>query len=89
MHITWIDLNVKPKERSFMHLSKPLVLPCGVILKNRFAKSAMSEILGTPLHAPSKFLAPAYERWAKGGCGLLITGNVMIDPKALGEPNNV
>ena len=67
----------------------PLTLPCGVILKNRMAKSAMSEILGTSLHAPSKELIHVYRRWAKGGTGLLITGNVMVDSKALGEPNNV
>ena len=30
-----------------------------------------------------------YDRWARGGAGLLITGNVMIDPAALGEPRDV
>lgn len=30
-----------------------------------------------------------YGRWAAGGIGLLITGNAMIDRRALGEPNNV
>jgi 2,4-dienoyl-CoA reductase-like NADH-dependent reductase (Old Yellow Enzyme family) len=30
-----------------------------------------------------------YGRWAKGGIGLAITGNIMIDRTALGEPKNV
>lgn len=50
-----------------MHLSKAITLPCDVVLKNRFAKSATSEMLDTTHHDPSKFLASAYERWAKGG----------------------
>lgn len=72
-----------------MYLSKALTLPCGQTLKNRFGKSAMSEILGTYEHAPSPSLARAYKRWSEGDCGLLITGNVMVDRKALGEPKNV
>ncbi len=31
----------------------------------------------------------SYGRWADGGIGLSITGNVMIDRRAIGEPNNV
>ena len=34
-------------------------------------------------------LATLYGRWADGGTGLLITGNVMVDRRHLGEPNNV
>ncbi|MBU1168028.1 MAG: NADH:flavin oxidoreductase/NADH oxidase family protein [Proteobacteria bacterium] len=70
-------------------LNTPLSLPCGAVIKNRFMKSAMSEILGTPAYGPSKELATLYGTWAQGGTGLLITGNVMIDPTALGEPKNV
>ena len=70
-------------------LESPLRLPCGVTLKNRIGKSAMSEILGTRLHGPSENLIRLYSRWAAGGAGLLISGNVMIDRRALGEPANV
>lgn len=72
-----------------MYLSKPLTLACGSTLSNRFAKSAMSENLGDSNHAPSKTLINAYKNWAQGGTGLLITGNIMIDAKAIGEPYNV
>ncbi|PJB79941.1 MAG: NADH oxidase [Acidobacteria bacterium CG_4_9_14_3_um_filter_49_7] len=70
-------------------LNRPLELPCGAIIKNRFCKSAMSEALGTRDHAPTVMLTRLYGRWAKGGVGLCVTGNVMIDRKALGEPKNV
>ena len=70
-------------------IASPFTLPCGVILKNRIAKSAMSENIGTLSNAPTKTLINAYKVWAKGSPGLLITGNVMIDSKAIGEPRNV
>ena len=59
------------------------------MLINRIAKSAMSENCGTYSNAPTKTLINAYAVWAKGNPGLLITGNIMVDSKALGEPRNV
>lgn len=70
-------------------IGQSLDLPNGHIVKNRFFKSAMSEILGTVDHQVSDGLIRLYRRWAEGGCGLLVTGNVMIDRNALGEPRNV
>ncbi|MFC6592986.1 NADH:flavin oxidoreductase/NADH oxidase family protein [Deinococcus lacus] len=67
----------------------PLRLPCGVTLPNRLFKGAMSEGLGTPDGAPKPELGALYGRWAESGIGLLITGNVMVDDRALGEPGNV
>lgn len=58
-------------------------------VRNRLAKSAMSERLGTRDNRPTPKLQTLYKKWAKGGAGLLITGNVMVDRRALGEPNNV
>ena len=70
-------------------LSDALTLPCGAVLPNRIAKSAMSEALATIDHKVSDQLVRLYEAWSEGGSGLLISGNVMIDRKALGEPKNV
>jgi len=70
-------------------IGTPFTLPCGLNIPNRLVKSAMSEALGTPESGPSTTLIHLYERWAKGGTGMLITGNVMADPKAKGEKNNV
>ncbi|MDP3859908.1 MAG: NADH:flavin oxidoreductase/NADH oxidase family protein [Stagnimonas sp.] len=70
-------------------LAQPLTLPRGAPLKNRIAKSAMSEALGTLDNRPTAKLERLYGAWADGGVGLCITGNVMIDRRALGEPGNV
>lgn len=70
-------------------LSSPLDLPCGARLPNRFGKSAMSEALGTLDNRVTPSLAVLYRRWAEGQVGLVITGNVMIDRRHLGEPGNV
>ena len=71
------------------HLSSSFTLKNGTIISNRIVKSATSEVLGTMKGAPTPTLINLYKRWAEGGAGLLITGNIMVDAKALGEPNNV
>lgn len=70
-------------------LSAPLTLKDGVEIKNRLFKSAMSEQLGDGAHNPLKGLSRLYEIWARGGIGISVTGNVMVDRSALGEPKNV
>ncbi|HUP93060.1 MAG TPA: NADH:flavin oxidoreductase/NADH oxidase family protein [Solimonas sp.] len=70
-------------------LGQPLKLANGAPLKNRIVKSAMSEQLGTPDNRPTARLERLYGAWADGGLGLCITGNVMVDRRAIGEPNNV
>lgn len=70
-------------------LQQEMILPNGVILSNRIAKSAMSENLSNKHHEPTPVLLNAYRVWAKSGAGLLITGNIMIDSKSIGEPRNV
>ncbi len=70
-------------------LNTPFKLPNGSTLANRIAKSAMSEALGTMDNRATPELVRLYERWGQGGTGLLVTGNVMIDRRALGEPGNV
>ena len=70
-------------------LGTPLTLPGGTILKNRLVKAAMSEQLASVAGGPTVELERLYERWARGGAGLLITGNIMIDSRSIGEPRNV
>ena len=72
-----------------MNLQEERILPCGAKLKNRLAKSAMSENMSPKHHGPTKAIIHAYKRWANGGSGLLITGNIMIDRKAIAEPGNI
>ncbi|MGE6539361.1 NADH:flavin oxidoreductase/NADH oxidase family protein [Bacillus luti] len=70
-------------------LANSLQLPNGTKIKNRFYKAAMSENFAPKDHNPTQALVTLYEAWANGGAGLLVTGNVMIDRKAIGESGNV
>lgn len=70
-------------------IDQNIKLPCGAILKNRIAKAAMSENMATRDHRANEKFATLYNRWARSGAALLITGNVMVDKFALGEPANV
>lgn len=70
-------------------LAAPLTLPCGVTLRNRLAKAALSEQLAEPDGSPGPDLVTLYRRWARCGAGLLVTGHVIIDRNGRGEPGNV
>lgn len=76
-------------ETSAFALTQPLVLSRGAPVKNRLLKSAMSEALGTREGAATPELVRLYGAWVAGGIGLCVTGNVMVDRRALGEPSNV
>ena len=45
--------------------------------------------MGTMDNRVTQALVRLYQRWSAGGTGLLMTGNVMIDRRFLGEPGNV
>lgn len=70
-------------------LSQPFALRDGIVIPNRLAKGALSESLARRDHTPGTRLKNLYRRWADNGLGLVITGNVMIDRRAIGEPGNV
>ncbi|KRE27194.1 NADH:flavin oxidoreductase [Mycobacterium sp. Soil538] len=72
-----------------MALHEPLPLPCGQVLPNRIMKAALSEALGDSTNAPDHRLERLFASWGSGGYGLVITGNVMVDRRQLGEPGNV
>ncbi|RJS46568.1 NADH:flavin oxidoreductase/NADH oxidase family protein [Nocardioides cavernaquae] len=70
-------------------LSQPFTLRDGIVIKNRLAKGALSESLARRDHTPGTRIKNLYRRWADNGLGLVITGNVMVDRRAIGEPGNV
>lgn len=70
-------------------LTDPLPLPCGAVLPNRIAKAAMTEGVGDALNRATDRHRVLYERWAKSGPGLQITGNVQIDRRSLERAGNV
>src|SRR5450830_849051 len=84
-----VSSNVKSHADATMKLFTPLVLPNGAVIPNRLAKAAMEENMADADHAPSDALLRLYEAWAAGGAGLILTGNVMIDHRAMTGPNGV
>ncbi|UHG95565.1 NADH:flavin oxidoreductase/NADH oxidase family protein [Pseudomonas sp. 7-41] len=68
---------------------EPLQLPNGQVLVNRIAKAAMEENMADAQQAPSRELKQLYQAWADGEPGLLLTGNVMIDRRAMTGPGGV
>ncbi|MBP6738665.1 MAG: NADH:flavin oxidoreductase/NADH oxidase family protein [Leptospiraceae bacterium] len=71
------------------NLNKPLTLRNNSVIPNRLAKAAMSENLANKKFLPDTELLRLYEKFSASGAGLLITGNILLDPNSLGEPNNV
>ncbi|WP_207886212.1 NADH:flavin oxidoreductase/NADH oxidase family protein [Pseudomonas sp. 30_B] len=72
-----------------MSAFSPLTLPSGAVIPNRLAKAAMEENMADKDHAPSEALIRLYRTWAEGETGLMITGNVMIDHRAMTGPGGV
>ncbi|CAJ0933855.1 unnamed protein product, partial [Mesorhabditis belari] len=64
--------------------------------RNRFMKAAMTERLSTyspdspKEHGiPTDSLINLYEKWGNGGFGMILTGNVPVDPLHLESPGNL
>ena len=55
-------------------LAAPFELPCGVVLKNRLAKAAMSDSLGDGAGRPTDEQVELYRRWSTGGAALSLIG---------------
>ncbi|KAF7192810.1 NADH-dependent flavin oxidoreductase iccG [Pseudocercospora fuligena] len=66
-------------------------LPNGSELKNRIIKAAMEENMADVVRGnqPSEALIRLYHEWAKGGSSLVLSGHIMIDPRALACPGDV
>ena len=70
-------------------IEQPLTLPCGHTIKNRFIKAAMTEGLATAADNATAAHQILYKTWAKGGAGVLISGNIMVDKRYLERAGNV
>ncbi|ATQ42488.1 NADH:flavin oxidoreductase/NADH oxidase family protein [Caulobacter mirabilis] len=67
----------------------PLTLPNGAVVPNRIAKASMEENMSDAGLGPSAELKRLYRAWAEGGSGLILSGNVMIDSRAMTGPGGV
>ena len=70
-------------------LASPLTLPCGAVLANRICNAAMTEGLADPMNRAMERHVALYGRWAEGGAGLNLTGNVQVDRRYMERPGNV
>ncbi len=70
-------------------LFEPVELPCGVSLKNRIAKSAMSDSLGDGTGHPTSEQIRLYQRWANGGVAISIIGEVQGTADYAEKPGNL
>jgi 2,4-dienoyl-CoA reductase-like NADH-dependent reductase (Old Yellow Enzyme family) len=76
-------------DRNHDVLFDALQLPCGVVLKNRIAKSAMSDSLGDGTGHPTSDQNRLYQRWANGGLSLSIVGEVQPSSHHAEKPGNL
>ncbi|KAI1869680.1 uncharacterized protein JN550_005661 [Neoarthrinium moseri] len=71
-----------------LQVAQPLTLKCGLTLPNRLAKAAMAEGLADKRGLPGQKMRAVYSAWAKGGWGMVLTGNVQVNQKYLGGPGD-
>lgn len=76
-------------KKESIRLFEPLELPCGVVLKNRIIKSAMSDSLGDGCGNPTDLQNSLYQRWAEGGVAASIIGEVQYRSDFAEKPGNL
>lgn len=55
-------------------IAKPLTLSSGLTLPNRLVKAAMAEHFADKNYLPGSTCLTAYDAWAQGGWGMMLTG---------------
>jgi 2,4-dienoyl-CoA reductase-like NADH-dependent reductase (Old Yellow Enzyme family) len=71
------------------YLYEPLTVASGYTISNRIAKAAMEENLAGEGQLPDERIIELYRVWGAGGLGLIVTGNVMVDARALTGPAGI
>tara|TARA_B100000795_G_scaffold68596_1_gene47602 strand:+ start:11369 stop:12658 length:1290 start_codon:yes stop_codon:yes gene_type:complete len=72
-----------------MTIGSNFKLPCGVTLKNRLCKAAMTEGIADSNNFATQRHINLYKKWSSGGAGILLSGNVQVDRRYLEGPGNV
>ncbi|KJK66066.1 OYElike2FMN [Aspergillus parasiticus SU-1] len=62
-------------------INEPIKLPCGLVLQNRLVKVKAKY----KTRVPDQKFTRAYGEWGKGRWGALLTGNIQVDPRNLGN----
>jgi 2,4-dienoyl-CoA reductase-like NADH-dependent reductase (Old Yellow Enzyme family) len=84
-----IHIEKRSTKKCSMDMFERLTLPNGSVIANRIAKAAMEENMADADQAPSEQLMRLYQSWADGEAGLILTGNVMVDGRAVTGPGGV
>jgi 2,4-dienoyl-CoA reductase-like NADH-dependent reductase (Old Yellow Enzyme family) len=84
-----IHIEKRSTKKCSMDMFERLTLPNGSVIANRIAKAAMEENMADADQAPSEQLMRLYQSWADGEAGLILTGNVMVDGRAMTGPGGV
>ena len=84
-----IRFEKRSTKKCSMSMFEKLTLPNGSVIANRIAKAAMEENMADADQAPSEQLMRLYQSWADGEAGLILTGNVMVDGRAVTGPGGV
>ncbi|KAI3394348.1 hypothetical protein diail_2900 [Diaporthe ilicicola] len=73
-----------------LQISQPITLPSGLVLPNRLVKAAMAENMAGSAtdYLPDDAMKRSYSVWADAGWGMILTGNVQVDKKHLGQPRD-
>ncbi|WP_202912038.1 NADH:flavin oxidoreductase/NADH oxidase family protein [Nesterenkonia muleiensis] len=82
-------LNPPARMQQTSPLFEPFTFSNGSSVPNRLVKAAMEENMAASGQLPGRSLFQLYRRWAQGGVGLIITGNVMVHAEALTGPAGV
>jgi 2,4-dienoyl-CoA reductase-like NADH-dependent reductase (Old Yellow Enzyme family) len=72
-----------------MDIFSSFTLPNGQVLSNHIVKAAMEENLSNGELLPDEQLWNLYGKWSEGELGAMITGNVMVDHRAMTGPGGV
>ncbi|KAJ3325566.1 hypothetical protein HDV06_003336 [Boothiomyces sp. JEL0866] len=71
-------------------LCDQLKFKCGKTTSNRIVKAATSEWYAEPgINHPNDLHFTLYQTWAKGGAGMIITGNILVDSHCIENNGNV
>ncbi|VDM78344.1 unnamed protein product, partial [Strongylus vulgaris] len=76
-------------------LGTPLTFRNGRKAKNRFLKASLTEMVSawdaedlSQRGIPTQDLINVYDKWGNGGFGVILTGNVMVEPRNLENAGN-
>ncbi|KAJ1346119.1 hypothetical protein KIN20_000821 [Parelaphostrongylus tenuis] len=77
-------------------LGQQIKFPNGRVAQNRFLKAALTERISswdpkdvTKRGIPSRSIINLYDKWGHGRFGMILTGNVVVDPNNLESAGNV